>query len=132
MMLPRQARNVCPEHEGVFGYGNVWTWRVIDAETKFLPPWHVGLRTGEDAAAFIENMAGRVASRVQLTTDGIKVYREAVEGAFGADIDYAMLIKHYGPDLSGEKRQNPTECIGTETHLIVGDPGPVACFHELR
>src|SRR2546423_12577211 len=96
----------------------------MDAATKLAPCWLVGERSGADAVAFIDDLASRLASRVQLTTDGYKAYLEAVEGAFGADIDYAMLIKLYGPDPSEEKRYSPAQCIGAEVHRIMGDPDP--------
>jgi IS1 family transposase len=119
-----KAKNVPTEHEGEFGYGDVWTWTALDAETKLIPCWHVGRRNGGDAIRFIQDLAGRLANRVQLTTDGTKAYLEAVEGAFGGEIDYAQLIKLYGPDPEGEKRYSPSECIGTETNVVVGNPNP--------
>jgi len=94
-----KQKNVAPEHEGEFGYGDVWTWTAIDADTKLVPCWYIGQRTGEDASAFIYDLSTRLANRVQLTTDGHKPYLQAVEDTFGADIDYAMLIKllDFGP-----------------------------------
>lgn len=121
-----KEKNVVPEHQGVFGYGDVWTWTAIDADTKLVPCWHVGRRSARDAAAFMGDLAGRLAHRVQLTTDGHKPYLEAVEGAFGADIDYAMLIKMYGPDPSEEKRYSPPQITATEARRITGEPDP---FH---
>jgi len=117
-----KAKNVPTAHRGEFGYGDVWTWTAIDAETKLVPCWHVGSRDGSDAWHFMNDLAGRLANRVQLTTDGHKAYLEAIEGAFGADIDYAMLIKMYGPDPSEERRYSPQVCTGTETHIIQGNP----------
>jgi IS1 family transposase len=90
-----KAKNVPADHAGEWGYGDVWTWIAIDADTKLIPSWAVGHRDGFTAAAFIRDLADRLATRVQLTTDGLKVYLEAVEGAFGNDIDYAMLVKMY-------------------------------------
>lgn len=106
----------------MFGYGDVWTWTAIDADTKLVPTWFVGLRDGACATAFIEDLAGRLKHRVQLTTDGHKPYLEAVEEAFGADIDYAMLIKLYGPDPESERRYSPSQCIGIEKRVIQGKP----------
>src|SRR5437764_7932417 len=88
-----KQKNVPEELQGQFGYGDVWTWTALDADTKLVPCWLVGERSGADAVAFIDDLAGRLANRVQLTTDGHKPYLEAVEGAFGGAIDYAMLIK---------------------------------------
>lgn len=117
-----KARNVPAEPEGEFGYGDVWTWTAIDAATKLIPCWHVGNRTMADAAYFMNDLAGRLASRVQLTTDGHKAYLDAVDGAFGSEIDYAQLIKLYGPELAGSHRYCPAACIGTETKIMQGNP----------
>jgi IS1 family transposase len=104
--------------------GDVWTWTAIDADTKLIPSWFVGGRDSDAAMIFMEDLASRLANRVQLTSDGHKAYLEAVEGAFGADIDYAMLVKVYGPSLEGEKRYSPAECIGAVKHRIEGNPDP--------
>lgn len=118
-----KAKNVPEEHKGEFGYGDVWTWTAIDAETKLVPCWHVGGRDGRDAWDFIANLRSRLANRVQLTTDGHKAYLEAVEGAFGAEVDYAMLIKLYGHETrEGQRRYSPPECIGAEKKVVSGNP----------
>ncbi len=117
-----KQKNVPDEHQGQFGYGDVWTWTAIDADTKLVPCWHIGRRDARAAAAFIGDLAGRLAHRVQLTTDGHKPYLEAVEGAFGADIDYAMLIKIYGAAPEDERRYSPPTCIDTEVRIIQGNP----------
>ena len=91
-----KAKNVPAERKSEFGYGDVWTWVAIDADTKLVPCWHVGKRDSEAAFEFITDLASRLRHKVQLTTDGHKPYLEAVEDAFGGDIDYAMLIKIYG------------------------------------
>jgi IS1 family transposase len=117
-----KAKNVPAEHRSEFGYGDVWTWTAIDADTKLVPAWHVGARDGEDAFLFMKILASRLAGRAQLTSDGHKAYLEAVEGAFGANIDYAMLIKMYGPEPGGEKRYSPAVCIGTDTRIVKGQP----------
>ena len=88
-----KAKNVPEEKKGQFGYGDVWTWTAIDAETKLVPSWFVGNRDADSATVFVNDLASRLANRVQLTTDGLKVYLDAVEGAFGGDVDYAMLVK---------------------------------------
>jgi IS1 family transposase len=104
--------------------GDVWTWVAIDAETKLVPSWRIGDRSSETAIAFADDLAKRLANRVQLTTDGHKVYLEAIEGAFGGDIDYGMLIKIYGPASEGQRRYSPAECIGAKKERIEGNPDP--------
>ncbi|OGN89375.1 MAG: transposase [Chloroflexi bacterium RBG_13_46_14] len=115
-------KNVPEDKRGQFGYGDVWTFTAIEATTKLVPAWLVGERNADCAYAFIADLRDRLANRVQLTTDGHKMYLEAVENAFGADIDYAMLIKLYGKDVEGEKRYSPAECIGADKRKIQGNP----------
>lgn len=119
-----KAKNVPEEHKHELGYGDVWTWTALCADTKLVPCWRVGNRDGREAWHFMQDLAGRLANRVQLTTDGHKAYLEAVESAFGANIDYAMLIKLYGPEPEKEaqRRYSSGECIGTETKVIRGKP----------
>lgn len=120
-----KAKNVPAEHRNEWGYGDVWTWTAIDADTKLVPSWYVGNRTAEDAYAFMTDLAARMAMRVQLTTDGHKAYLSAVRGAFGLDVDYAMLIKIYGNEPTGpQTRYSPAACTGTEQHDVSGDPDP--------
>jgi IS1 family transposase len=107
---------------GQFGYGDIWTWTAIDAETKLVPSFMVGNRNAETASTFMEDLASRFAHRVQLTTDGHRAYLEEVEGAFGCDIDYAMLVKIYGEDPQGERRYSQAKCIGAERIPITGNP----------
>lgn len=102
--------------------GDIWTWTAIDAETKLVPSWLVGGRDAGYATEFLQDLAGRLANRVQLTSDGHKVYLQAVEDAFGADIDYAILVKHYGNAPEGEKRYSPAVCTGTTQKAITGSP----------
>ncbi len=123
-----KAKNLPEQYAGTFGYGDVWTWTAIDADTKLVPSWAVGRRDGFTAQAFIRDLADRLATRVQLTTDGHKVYLEAVEGAFGSEIDYAMLVKLYEGD-SGKAREaharySPPTCLGTRTVCVTGQPDP--------
>ena len=94
--------------------GDVWTWTAIDADTKLVPSWRVGDRSGETAIDLMDDLSGRLANRVQLTSDGHKAYLEAVEGAFGGDVDYAQLVKLYGSEggVSSDKRYSPAECTG--------------------
>jgi IS1 family transposase len=117
-------KNVPADKQGQFGYGDVWTWVAIDAETKLVPTFMVGTRGAQTAKSFMHDLATCLANRVQLTTDGHRVYLEAVEEAFGSAIDYAMLIKLYGSDSGNEKRYSPAECIGCETVAISGRPDP--------
>jgi IS1 family transposase len=117
-----KAKNVPESHNGEFGYGDVWTFTAIDADTKLVPSWLVGLRNADCAYEFIMDLKTRLSNRVQITTDGHKMYLEAVEHAFGSEIDYAQLVKLYGQDPESEKRYSPAECIATEKHIIQGNP----------
>jgi IS1 family transposase len=118
-----KAKNVPEDKKGQFGYGDVWTWTAICADSKLIPSWLVGNRDAETASIFMEDLASRFTHRVQLTTDGHRAYLEAVEGAFGADIDYAMLIKLYGEITpEGQRKYSPAECIGCKTEVITGNP----------
>ncbi len=107
-----KQKNVPEDKRGQLGFGDVWTWVAIDPETKLVVSHLVGLRNAEWANAFMKDVAGRLAGRVQLTTDGQRAYLEAVDQAFGADIDYAMLVKMYGQETPGETRYSPAKCIG--------------------
>ena len=120
-----KQKNVKPEHfeDGGFA-GDVWTWTAIDADTKLVPCWMLGARDAQSANAFIGDLASRLASRVQLTTEGHKPYLKAVEGAFGLDVDYAMLVKIYGQTIEGQKRYSPASCLGCESKAVTGQPDP--------
>jgi len=113
-----------PEHlKGQDGVGDTWTWIAIDADSKLIPSWHVGKRDSQDAYWFINDLKGRLANRVQLTSDGHRPYLEAVSDAFGADIDYSMLIKMYGRETGkGEVRYSPPVCIGARRRKVIGNP----------
>jgi len=117
-----KQKNVPEDKQGRFGYGDVWTWTAIDADTKLVASWSVGLRDAGYAFGFMKDLQSRLANRVQLTTDGHKVYLWAVEDAFGADIDYAMLVKLYGQEPEIETRYSPAKCIGTNSRVITGYP----------
>jgi len=119
-----KAKNVPAEHKGQFGYGDVWTWTAIDADSKLVLSWCIGGRDSYTALAFMQDVARRLAQRVHLTTDGHKVYLDAVERTFGRNIDYAMLQKLYGPDPEQEKRYSPARCVGTDIETIQGKPDP--------
>jgi IS1 family transposase len=110
-----------PEHKDG---GDVWTWVAIDADTKFVISWYLGGRDAETGQEFIEDVASRLKNRVQLTTDGLHAYLEAVENSFGNDIDFAQLIKLYGGDQDREKRYSPAVCTGTRKMRIKGSPEP--------
>lgn len=118
-----KEKNVPADKKGHFGYGDVWTWTAIDAETKLVPSFMIGNRDAHSARLFIDDLASRLASRVQLTTHGLKVYLEAVEGAFGCDIDYSMLIKTY-ESTQEETRYSPAVCTGCERKPVMGHPNP--------
>lgn len=108
------------------GWGDVWTWTALDSDTKLIPCWFVGDRGASSAYHFMHDLAERLSHRVQLTTDGHGVYLGAVEDAFGADIDYAMLIKVYGNEgnsnKSAEARYSPAQCMGARKTVISGMP----------
>lgn len=106
------------------GAGDVWTWTAICADTKLVPTWHVGSRDAECAMTFIDDLSRRLANRVQLTSDGLKSYLDAVDGAFGGDVDYSQLVKIYGKPWEVEKRYSPVECIGARKQPIIGNPDP--------
>jgi len=103
--------------------GDVWTWVAIDADTKLVPSWRIGDRSSETGIAFTDDLAKRLANRVQITTDGHRAYLEAIEGAFGDDVDYAQLVKLYGNSPESAKgRYSPAECTGAVKTRITGNP----------
>jgi len=104
------------------GAGDVWTWTALDADTKLVISYFVGDRSGQSAIAFMDDLRGRVEGRIQLTSDAYRAYLEAVEGAFGGDIDYAMLAKIYGPAPGVPGRYSPPECIGIHKRRVEGNP----------
>jgi len=117
-----KQKNVPAERKDEFGVGDVWTWVAMDADSKLCVSYMLGLRDGGYATEFMRDVADRLANRVQLTTDGHKAYLEAVEDTFVGEIDYAQLIKIYGPTTAGAGRYSPPACIGCETHTIAGEP----------
>ena len=118
-----KEKNLPADLRGKFGYGDVWTWTALCADTKIIPCWRVGGRDAWNAQNFMHNLASRLANRVQLTTDGHRVYLTAVEVAFGTQIDYAMLVKLYGNEPKGvETRYSPPQCIGAIRTPITGNP----------
>lgn len=118
-------KNLPREKWNTFGYGSVWTWTAIDADTKLIPSWLVGTRDADSAAQFMRDLASRLRYRVQLTSDGHRGYLTAVEEAFGADVDYSQLIKIYGNPIEPDTRYSPGECIGCKQERIIGNPDPM-------
>jgi IS1 family transposase len=118
-----KQKNVATAEAAPEGAGDVWTWVCLCADTKLVPSWRIGDRSSETAIAFVDDLASRLDNRVQITTDGHRPYLEAIEGAFGGDVDYAVLHKVYGasPD-SAKGRYSPAECIGIQKHRVEGDP----------
>lgn len=126
-----KEKNVPFEKRGQFGYGDVWTWTAMDAETKLILSYAIATRGMETTRVFMKDLSNPVASRIQLTTDGHRVYAHAVEGAFGCDIDYPMLVKLFGNDpREDETPYSPATCIGCRTAVHSGRPE--ACQHQFR
>jgi IS1 family transposase/lambda repressor-like predicted transcriptional regulator len=118
-----KEKNVAPADKGVLGFGDVYTWTGLCGETKLIVSYMVGKRDADYAQAFIADLASRLAHRVQLSTDGYVPYRRAVEDAFGGEIDYAMLVKHYGSaDMHGERRYSPAQFVSSEKRVVTGKP----------
>ncbi|MDB5439363.1 MAG: transposase [Caulobacteraceae bacterium] len=117
-----KQKNVAAATAAPDGAGDVWTWTAIDAETKLMVSYFVGDRSGESAMVLMDDLRGRLSNRVQLTTDGHKAYLEAVEGAFGGDVDYAQLVKLYGATVTAPGRYSPAECIGARKQRVEGNP----------
>jgi len=118
-----KARNVSVEKKQA-GWGDIWTWIGIDADTKLVISYLVGGRDAGWARDFMEDCASRITSRVQITTDGHRAYLEAIEGAFGMDVDYAQLQKIYGASMEPERRYSPARCIGCDMKVVSGNPDP--------
>jgi hypothetical protein len=120
-----KQKNVAKAKAAPASAGDVWTSTSIDADTKIMPSWFVGGRDSDSAIIFMDDLASRLANHVQLTSDGHRSYLEAVEGAFGSDIDYAMLVKIYGNAPEGAPgRYSPAECTGAIKTRIEGNPDP--------
>jgi IS1 family transposase len=118
-----KAKNVTPAQKAE-GWGDTWTWTAIDADTKLCVSYLVGGRDLGWATEFMHDCVSRISNRVQITTDGHKAYLEAVESAFGADIDYAQLQKVYGAPSEDHKRYSPAVCIGCDMKVVSGNPDP--------
>jgi IS1 family transposase len=117
-----KAKNTAPELRTAGLAGDAWLWVATDADTKLVPTWLVGTRDSECATVFIQDLADRLANRIQLTSDGHRPYVNAVEAAFGPDVDYAVLHKIYGPSTEAKGRYSPPECIGATKGLVSGPP----------
>lgn len=119
-----KAKNVAKAKAAPEEAGDVWTWTALDADSKMIVSYMVGGRDADYASAFMNDLASRLANRVQLTTDGHAAYLQAVEGAFGGDVDYAMLVKIYGEPKGAkqERRYSPGECCGIRKDVIEGEP----------
>jgi IS1 family transposase len=118
-----KAKNATPEKKAE-GWGDTWTWTAIDAQTKLCVSYLVGGRDAGWAQEFMQDCASRISNRVQITTDGHKTYLEAVEGASGADVDYAQLQKIYGASIENHSRYSPAKCIGCDMKTVSGNPDP--------
>jgi IS1 family transposase len=117
-----KQKNVADMKAPIDGAGDVWLWMATDAQTKIVPCWHVGGRDGNAAMEFIDDLASRLANRIQITTDGHKAYLDAIDTAFGGQVDYAMLVKLFGKAPEGDRRYSPAECTGAIKTPIQGHP----------
>ena len=118
-----KQKNVPEEFKGTPGYGDVWTWVAIDADTKLVPSWLVGERTLHDAYTFVSDLGSRLKGRFQLTTDGLNLYLNTVDAVLGERVDYAILHKLYG-EGDNERRYSPAAVIGVEGRPVIGKPDP--------
>lgn len=121
-----KARNVKNAKAAPEGAGDVWTWTALDSDSKLIVSWLVGERDALCAFDLMQDLKGRLANRVQLTTDGLKSYLEAVEETFGDNVDFAQLVKLYGdsPDRGPDRKYSPSICLGARKDRITGDPDP--------
>jgi IS1 family transposase len=119
-----KARNVPSRMAGRFGVGDVWTFTAIDAESKLCVSWRVGPRDSATATEFMVDLAARLSNRIQLSTDGLSTYVDAVDVAFGTDVDYAMIQKIYGTSEDHARRYSPAICLGVKKDAIQGRPDP--------
>jgi hypothetical protein len=122
-----KAKNVPDEYQDTFGYGDVWTWTAIDAETKLIPSWLVGERTLADCYTFLADLKSRLNNnRIQLTTDGLSHYATVADALWRNSVDFAQLVKIYGVlgSENSEQRYSPGACTGTDIRIMAGDPDP--------
>ena len=125
-----KEKNVTAEKKAE-GQGDIWTWTAICADSKLIASWYIGDRTAETGTLFTCDLAHRLANRVQITTDGHRAYLEAMDAAFGEDVDYAMLVKIYGQTSEGQKRYSPGSDQRHKQNLLHWQPGHEASQHEL-
>ncbi|MDP2622494.1 MAG: DDE-type integrase/transposase/recombinase, partial [Actinomycetota bacterium] len=119
-----KQKNVPEDFKGTPGYGDVWTWVAIDADTKLVPSWLVGERTLADAYAFINDLQSRLRGPIQLTTDGLNLYLTVVDSLMRDRVDFAVLHKLYGSTAEDQRRYSPARCIGVEGRVVMGNPDP--------
>jgi len=119
-----KAKNLTPENKALGAIGDIWLWAAIDADSKLVISWLLGDRSASTARAFMGDLASRLSERVQLTSDSLNVYPNAVVRAFGTEVDFAQLRKIYGESSEPEKRYSPAVCIGCKKEVIFGDPDP--------
>lgn len=119
-----KSKNVEKAKKAPASAGDTWTWTGLDADSKLIVSWLVGARDGASANAFVSDLASRLRNRIQLTSDGLKLYIDAVEDAFGVEIDYAQLVKLYGASGENETRYSPAKCLGCISNEITGEPDP--------
>ena len=119
-----KEKNVDKAKAAPEGAGDTWTWTALDSDSKLIVSWLLGERDQRSAYHFIADLAERLAGRVQLTSDGLRLYRSAVEAVFGSDVDYAQLVKIFGSPVEGEKRYSPATCQGTVCTPRQGNPDP--------
>ena len=117
-----KQKNVATAKDAPEGAGDTWTWTALDADSKMIVSYLVGGRDADYAMWFMDDLAARLANRVQLTSDGHKAYLQAVEGAFGCDVDFAQLVKMYGPTITAPGRYSPAECTGAKKIRVMGSP----------
>jgi hypothetical protein len=113
-----KEKNIPQSIRSLPGIGDVWTWTAMDADSKLVVSWLVGDRDASYASEFMSDVASRVSNRVQLTTDDLRAYLDAVEDAFGSEVDYAMLVKLYGYSPQTEARYSPPQCLGARREII--------------
>ena len=119
-----KAKHVAMAKKAPEGAGDTWTWTGLDADSKLIVSWLVGPRDAGSAFTFASDLKARLANRVQLTSDGFRLYVDAVEDVFGADVDYAQLVKLYGASGENETRYSPAQCIGCLSKTVTGNPDP--------
>lgn len=120
-----KEKNLPEDKQGQLGYGDIWTFTAICADTKLVPTWTIGKRDSETAHIFMQDLADRLKNKIQLTTDGHHMYLEAVENAFGNDVDFSQLVKLYGSPMDEKQvKYSPPKCIGTKVQKINGNPDP--------